>query len=86
VISSIAAHGRTAKRLDGAAIVGVRALVQTIEGLSPAERAELIALLRASNIPARYVKAQVRITDPTPDPLGGRVARWLADGLVSGLG
>ena len=37
----------------------------------------LIALLRASNIPARYVKAQVRITDPTPDPLGGRVARWL---------
>ncbi|MBC7994368.1 MAG: type IV secretion protein Rhs, partial [Rhizobacter sp.] len=37
----------------------------------------LIALLRASNIPARYVKAQVRLTDPTPDPLGGRVARWL---------
>jgi HK97 family phage prohead protease len=30
---------------DAAAIVGVRALVQSIEGLSPAERAELIALL-----------------------------------------
>lgn len=37
----------------------------------------LIALLRASNIPARYVKAQVRVTDPSPDPSGGRVARWL---------
>lgn len=37
----------------------------------------LIALLRASNIPARYVKAQVRVTDPAPDPTGGRVARWL---------
>ena len=37
----------------------------------------LIALLRASNIPARYVKAQVRVTDPTPAALGGRVARWV---------
>jgi len=30
---------------DAAAIVGVRALVQSIEGLTPSERAELIALL-----------------------------------------
>jgi YD repeat-containing protein len=37
----------------------------------------LIALLRASNIPARYVKGQVSLTETTPDPLGGRVARWL---------
>ncbi|MBI3480406.1 MAG: type IV secretion protein Rhs, partial [Nitrosomonadales bacterium] len=37
----------------------------------------LIALLRASNIPARFVKGQIQFLDPTPDALGGRAARWV---------
>ncbi|WP_189799685.1 DUF6531 domain-containing protein, partial [Sulfuricella sp. T08] len=44
----------------------------------PTDQASLlIALLRASNIPARYVRGTVNVTDPTPDPNGGRVARWV---------
>ncbi|MBI3560644.1 MAG: type IV secretion protein Rhs [Gammaproteobacteria bacterium] len=37
----------------------------------------LIALLRASNIPARFVKGQITVSDPAPDTLGGRVGRWV---------
>ena len=37
----------------------------------------LIALLRASNFPARYVKGLVQLLDTKPDPLGGRAARWV---------
>ncbi|WP_124945834.1 DUF6531 domain-containing protein, partial [Sulfurirhabdus autotrophica] len=47
----------------------------------PTDQASLlIALLRASNIPARYVRGTVKITDPSPtSPAadGGRMARWV---------
>ncbi len=44
----------------------------------PTDQASLlIALLRASNIPARYVRGQVAVIDPVSDPGGGRIARWL---------
>ncbi|MCL5059092.1 MAG: hypothetical protein M1449_00265 [Candidatus Thermoplasmatota archaeon] len=37
----------------------------------------MIALLRAANIPARYVSGEIRITDPAPAQPGGRALRWL---------
>lgn len=37
----------------------------------------LIALLRASNIPARYVKGQIAVDDVTPLGQNGRVPRWV---------
>jgi RHS repeat-associated protein len=37
----------------------------------------LIALLRASNIPARYVKGTIRILDTTPSDQNGRAPLWL---------
>jgi RHS repeat-associated protein len=46
----------------------------------------LIALLRASNIPARYVKGQITVSDVTPDPLGGRIGRWLGAKSYAGAG
>lgn len=45
---------------DAAAIVGVRALVQSIEGLTPSERAELIALLSD----AHNLRSATPLTDP----------------------
>lgn len=44
----------------------------------PSDQASLlIALLRASNIPARYVKGQVRVNDETPLGQDGRAPRWI---------
>jgi RHS repeat-associated protein len=44
----------------------------------PTDQASLlIALLRASNVPARYVTGQVQVLDRTSDPTGGRIARWV---------
>ena len=37
----------------------------------------LIALLRASNIPARFVKGQIDVVDATSDAQGGRIAKWV---------
>ncbi|NJD06724.1 MAG: hypothetical protein FIA97_09540, partial [Methylococcaceae bacterium] len=37
----------------------------------------LIALLRASNIPSRYVKGQIWVLDQTPAPVDGRAPRWV---------
>ena len=38
----------------------------------------LIALLRASNVPARYVFGQIEVLDPAPAGADGRVNRWLS--------
>ncbi len=44
----------------------------------PTDQASLlIALLRASNIPARYVKGTIQVFDPTPAADGGRIGRWV---------
>lgn len=37
----------------------------------------LIALLRASNVPARFVKGQIVVSDATSDSQGGRIAHWV---------
>jgi RHS repeat-associated protein len=37
----------------------------------------MIALLRASNIPARYVTGRIQINDSAPTEPGGRALRWL---------
>ena len=37
----------------------------------------MIALLRASNIPARYVSGTIQISDSTPTQPGGRALKWL---------
>ncbi|MEW6467175.1 MAG: transglutaminase domain-containing protein, partial [Pseudomonadota bacterium] len=37
----------------------------------------MIALLRASNIPARYVSGEIQINDAAPAQPGGRALRWL---------
>ncbi len=37
----------------------------------------LVALLRASNIPARYIKGTIRVLDSTPAGQNGRAAQWL---------
>ena len=37
----------------------------------------LVALLRASNIPARYVRGQVSVLDNTPQAADGRAPRWI---------
>ncbi len=44
----------------------------------------LIALFRASNIPARYVRGVVRVTDPQDLGPQGRAARWI--GATSNVG
>ncbi len=44
----------------------------------------LIALLRASNIPSRYVRGTIDVLDPSPASDGGRIARWV--GAKSYLG
>ena len=44
----------------------------------------LIALLRASNIPARYVRGVIDVLDPAPAADGGRAAHWV--GAKSYLG
>ncbi|TAK94778.1 MAG: type IV secretion protein Rhs, partial [Aquabacterium sp.] len=56
---------------------GGAATLQAMAGGPTDQSSLLIALLRASNIPARYVSGVVQITDVNPDPLGGRAARWV---------
>ncbi|MDI1257915.1 RHS repeat-associated core domain-containing protein [Aquabacterium sp.] len=38
----------------------------------------LIALLRASNVPARYVFGQIEVVDPQPMGADGQINRWLS--------
>ena len=59
------------------ALKGAEATLLTKSGGPTDQASLLIALLRASNIPARYVSGEVAITDPVSDPNGGRVARWV---------
>lgn len=42
------------------------------------QAALLIALLRASNIPARYVMGRIEVTDPLATPAQSRLNRWLS--------
>ncbi|MDI1348680.1 RHS repeat-associated core domain-containing protein [Aquabacterium sp.] len=56
---------------------GAAATLQSMGGGSTDQASLLIALLRASNIPARYVSGTVAIVDAQPDAQGGRVARWV---------
>lgn len=44
----------------------------------------LIALLRASNIPARYVKGTIHVLDPAPAGKNGRAMKWLGAKDYSG--
>ena len=44
----------------------------------------LIALLRAANIPARYVKGQIQVNDASPAADGGRAGHWLGAKSYSG--
>jgi hypothetical protein len=53
----------------------------------PTDQASLlIALLRASSIPARYVRGTVQLFDPVADANGGRVARWVGAKSYTGAG
>lgn len=56
---------------------GASVTLQAMAGGPTDQASLLIALLRASNIPARYVSGTVIVADNTPDALGGRVARWV---------
>lgn len=56
---------------------GALATLQTMAGGPTDQASLLIALLRASNIPARYVRGNIAVIDPTPDADGGRVGRWV---------
>lgn len=56
---------------------GAQATLLSKSGGPTDQASLLIALLRASNIPARYVRGTVAVTDPVADPNGGRVARWV---------
>jgi RHS repeat-associated protein len=56
---------------------GALATLQTKAG-GPTDQASLmIALLRASKIPARYVTGIAMVQDGAADPAGGRIARWV---------
>ena len=59
------------------ALKGALGTLYTQAGGPTDQTSLLIALLRASGIPARYVRSTVNMTDPVADPNGGRVARWV---------
>lgn len=57
---------------------GAVGTLQTREGNSTDQASLLIALLRASNVPARYVRGTVAVADPQPaNSPTGRAQRWL---------
>jgi RHS repeat-associated protein len=56
---------------------GAAATLQSGAGGPTDQASLLVALLRASGIPARYVRGTVQMSDPTAQADGGRVARWL---------
>jgi RHS repeat-associated protein len=56
---------------------GAQATLLAKAGNDTDQASLLIALLRASNIPARYVRGQVEILDSTSAGANARVAKWL---------
>ena len=56
---------------------GAQATLLSKAGGATDQASLLIALLRASNIPARYVLGQVNLIDPVADNGNGRAPRWL---------
>jgi RHS repeat-associated protein len=56
---------------------GATGVLYTHAGNATDQASLLIALLRASNIPARYVKGQIQVNDGTPASDGGRAGHWL---------
>jgi len=59
------------------ALKGAAGTLHSQKGGATDQASLLIALLRASNIPARYVKGLVVYDDETPLGKGGRAPRWL---------
>lgn len=76
---------------------GAQATLISRAGNATDQASLLVALLRASNIPARYVKGTIEVRDSAPAGQNGRVARWvgaksyegalaiLAQGRIRGL-
>ena len=56
---------------------GASGVLYTQAGGPTDQASLLIALLRASNIPARYVRGTVDVLDGSPAADGGRVAHWV---------
>ena len=60
------------------ALKGAEGTLQSKAGNATDQTSLFIALLRASNVPARYVRGTVRLSDPeTLDNTYGRAQRWL---------
>ncbi|MDP2834456.1 MAG: RHS repeat-associated core domain-containing protein [Pseudomonadota bacterium] len=59
------------------AVKGAQGALTSSAGNATDQASLLIALLRASNIPARYVKGVIEIRDTAPAGKDGRVNRWL---------
>lgn len=68
------------------ALKGAVGALNTKAGGPTDQSSLLIALLRASNIPARYVRGTVQMFDPVADASGGRVARWVGAKSYTGAG
>lgn len=58
-------------------VKGAAATLQSQAGGPTDQASLLIALLRASGIPARYVRGTVQMSDPTAQSDGGRAGRWV---------
>lgn len=56
---------------------GARGALVAGSGNATDQASLLIALLRAANIPARYVTGIIQVNDPEPAEPGGRALRWL---------
>ena len=56
---------------------GAVGALRTLSGGPTDQASLLIALLRASNIPARYVRGTVQLIDAAPAADGGAVAHWV---------
>jgi RHS repeat-associated protein len=67
------------------ALKGAETVLQTRRGNSTDQASLLISLLRASNVPARYVRGTVMLTDPaSTDTADGRAQRWLGTKTYQG--
>ncbi len=65
------------------ALKGAQATLLAKAGGPTDQASLLIALLRASNVPARYVRGNVQMTDAFGDPTGGRISRWIGAKTVT---
>jgi RHS repeat-associated protein len=67
------------------ALKGAETVLQTRGGNSTDQASLLISLLRASNVPARYVRGTVRLLDPvSTNTSEGRAQRWLGTKTYQG--